>query len=177
MAGFEAVQRGLGRGFERGFATGGKLGGLGSVIAKVANKLKTEREGEEALDVLGETERIKAGIKQEFAGPTPYGPEAQEFVKFKAGLEGDQAIVDAAGNIIGHRPKGSVFQPKEDPFQKYFFGRGVEPSDLTGEKSLRKPISTPKGDRISVVHPDGRRGDIPKSQLREALAEGFKRTL
>lgn len=80
MAGdWRAVQAGLGRGFERGFATGGKLSGIGSAISKVAQRLKSQREGGEALETLGQTERVKARVKKEFAGPTPYGPEAKAF--------------------------------------------------------------------------------------------------
>ena len=40
---------------------------------------------------------------------------------------GDQAIVDAQGNIIGYRPKKSVFQPK---------GKGVSDSDKEFDKKF-----------------------------------------
>ncbi|KKN59222.1 hypothetical protein LCGC14_0544490 [marine sediment metagenome] len=178
MADWRAVQAGLGRGFERGFATGGKLGGIGSAIKKVANRLKSQRETGEALETLGQTEEIKQKIKAKYT-PTPaYKPttreEALEFERAKVGITRQpQAIVDPEGQVIGERPFGSVFQPKEDPFQKYFFGEGEEPTLPTDRKSFLK---TPEGDRISVVHPDGRRGNIPKSQLQEALQAGFKRT-
>ncbi len=174
MAGdFRAVQAGLTQGFQIGQRVGGRLGGLGSAIKKVANRLKSQREGGEALETLGKTERIKAGIKKEFE---PTLEEKLKFEEAKAGITRQpQAVIDPETlEVIGKRPFGSVFQPKEDPFQKYFFGRRDEEPTIPGRKSLLK---TPEGDRISVVHPDGRRGDIPKSQLKEALAEGFKRTL
>lgn len=115
MAGdFRAVQAGLTQGFQIGQRVGGRLGGLGSTIKKVANRLKSQREGGEALETLGKTERIKAGIKKEFAGPSRFGQEALAFEEAKAGiLKRPQAIVDPESfEVVGERPKGSIFQPR-----------------------------------------------------------------
>lgn len=50
MADWRGVSEGISRGFERGLATGGgRLGHLGGLIAKVADKLRTERETQKEL--------------------------------------------------------------------------------------------------------------------------------
>ena len=78
-------------GIETGMATGGRLSGIGQALKGIADKLRATRETQESLGVLGQTERIKAKIKQEYAPPVGYEPTTQEeaisFEEAKAGLK------------------------------------------------------------------------------------------
>jgi len=81
-------------GFEIGRATGGR-GGIGLALKGIADRLKATRETEEAVGVLGQTERVKAKVKAEFAPPAEWKPttkpEALEFEKAKVGFKPPQA--------------------------------------------------------------------------------------
>lgn len=78
-------------GFEIGRAAGGR-GGIGLALKGIADRLRGRRETEEAVGVLGRTERIKARAKAEFKPTT-------------------QPIVGPTGEVIGTRPAGAVFAP------------------------------------------------------------------
>jgi len=56
-------------GYEIGQSAGGRLSGVGMALKKVANRLRTQRETEEGVALLGRTERIKAKTKVQY--PTP----------------------------------------------------------------------------------------------------------
>ena len=113
MADWRGISEGISKGYAIGRSTGGKMAGLGSIIGKVADRLRQQRETGEALGVLGQTEDIKQRVKAKYAEPSPYGPEALAFEREKAGIKAQpQAIVDKQGNVIGYRPSGSVFQPQ-----------------------------------------------------------------
>lgn len=101
MADWRALQEGLLGGFQMGMASGGKHAGIGAAIGKVANKLKAERVAGQDLaskkNLLGFEGKIKEGL-----------------IRTEASLEPKtQPIVDAEGNVISSRPKGSVFRPKD----------------------------------------------------------------
>lgn len=73
MANWQAVQQGLLGGMQAGMQTGGRLAGLGSVISKVADQLRSERQQKEALSLLGQTEGIKAQYS-----PKEWKPQTRE---------------------------------------------------------------------------------------------------
>jgi len=181
MANWGQVGNQLTQGFQIGQATGGRLKGVGQAIAKVADRLRSQREtGEattQALDVLGKTEQIKRMYNPPEWKPTTR-EEAMAFEKEKYGVKNQpEAIVDKAGNVIGYRPSGSVFQPSatiDEIIGQLGTGGGLP----TIKANVPKVTTPPKtGKRITVISPDGERGDIPREQLQEALAQGFKRTL
>src|SRR3990167_1892678 len=64
MADWGNLQQGLVSGFEVGQKTGGKLAGIGSVLSKIADKLRADRQQQEALNLLGQTEMMKATIAE-----------------------------------------------------------------------------------------------------------------
>lgn len=79
MADWGNVQQGLVSGFEIGQKSGGKFAGLGSVLSKVADKLRNDRQKEEALNLLGQTEAIKAKYN-----PQEWKPRTeQEYLRVK----------------------------------------------------------------------------------------------
>jgi len=90
MANWGQVGNQLTQGFEIGQKTGGKMSGVGQAIAKVADRLRSQRETGEAmktqLDLLGQTEKIKA-----MYNPKGYEPKTQEealaYEGAKAGLK------------------------------------------------------------------------------------------
>ena len=134
MADWGNVQQGMATGFQIGQKAGGKLSGLGVALKNVANQMVKKRETGEALGTLGQTERIKQEIgleydpekrlKREIFSKKERGEElTPEEKKLGYGYTEEattQSIVDKEGNVVGQRPTGSVFQPKEDPFNKYF---------------------------------------------------------
>ena len=151
--------------------------GLGSAISKVADRLRSQRETGEALQTLGQTEQIKRMYNPPEWKPTTKA-EAMEFEKEKVGIKNQpEAIVDKAGNIIGYRPAGSVFQPSATIDE--IIGQLGTDGGLPKIKANVPKVTTPSktGKRIMVISPDGQRGDIPTEQLQEALQAGYKRTL
>lgn len=66
MANWGQVGNQLTQGFQIGQATGGRLKGVGQAIAKVADRLRSQRETGEALQTLGQTERIKQQVAMEY---------------------------------------------------------------------------------------------------------------
>ena len=165
-------------GFAMGQKTGGKLSSVGIALKNVAEKMKTKEATATALETLGQTEQIKA-----MYDPQEYKPktqeEALEFERVKAGIKKQpQAIVDKFGNPIldeagqpRTRPHGSIFQPAPT-LDEIVAQLGKD--KLPGIK-VNQPQAT--GNRVSVISPDGKRGNIPTSQLQEALQAGYKRTL
>ena len=96
MANWQGVQEGLVSGFQIGRTTGGKLSGLGSVIGKVADRLKQQRETGEAMgqkqQILGmeEASKIRLAEKQH---ELETSPRALEFEKAKAGLKPGKTLI------------------------------------------------------------------------------------
>ena len=180
MANWGQVGNQLTQGFEIGQKTGGKMSGVGQAIAKVADRLRSQRETGEAmktqLDLLGQTEKIKA-----MYNPKGYEPKTQEealaYEKAKAGIKNQpEAIVDKQGNVTGTRPAGSVFQPSAS-IDEVISALGTSGGLPSIKANMPKAIPTDTGNRVNVISPDGKRGSIPKEQLQEALSNGYKRTL
>ena len=73
MADWGNVRQGLVSGFEVGQKSGGRLAGLGSIIGKVADRLRQQRETGEALELLGKTEELKAKYN-----PKEWKPQTKE---------------------------------------------------------------------------------------------------
>lgn len=82
-------------GFAIGQSTGGRFSGFGGAIKGIADELRSEREFGRELEgkksLLGETARLK---------PT------------------SQSIVSRTGEVVGERPAGSIFAPKEKSLSK-----------------------------------------------------------
>ena len=184
MANWQGVQEGLTSGYKIGRDTGGgRLGHLGGLIAKVADKLRAERESGVAMgqkrDILGMEEASKVRILQEEARLNPKSPaewkprtgnEALMFEKAKAGVKKTpEAIVDDKGNIIGYRPAGAVFQPRPDPTEAIIAalgGGGTLPAVTSTQK--------PKGNETLInqymkKYPDRKRADIEKAMRKQGL--------
>jgi hypothetical protein len=75
---------------------------------------------------------------------------------------GDQAITDTQGNIIGYRPKGSVFQPKS--------GESFESLFVKKNQPVTQPTTTQSG-RIRVKAKDGQTGTIDAGEFDPSLYE------
>ncbi len=104
MADWGTVGNQLTQGYQIGKSTGGKRAGLGGVIAKVADRLRSQREaGEEQgrkINLLGIEGLMKERLLEKEAGLKPT----------------TQPIVDKKGKIVGYRPVGAVFQPSSMGF-------------------------------------------------------------
>jgi len=181
MANWSGVNQAMESGFNMGQKTGGKMSGIGLALKSVADKLRSERETGEALNLLGRTEQVKAMYNpQEWKPKTK--EEALAYEKSKQELKPQQeAIVDKQGNVVGYRPTGSVFQPSattEEIIATLGNGGlpGIKATPSTNPTIKANVPSTDTG-RVMVVSPDGKKGSIPKEQLQEALANGYKRTL
>lgn len=184
MANWQGVQEGLTQGYKIGRDTGGgRLGHLGGLIAKVADKLRSEREAGVAMgqkrDILGMEEASKIRLLQEEARLSPKAPpewkprtgnEALMFERAKAGVKKTpEAIVDDKGNIIGYRPAGAVFQPRPDPTEAIIAalgGGGTLPAVTSTQK--------PKGNETLInqymkKYPDRKRADIEKAMRKQGL--------
>ena len=127
-ADWRGFQEGISSGFQRGLQTGGKMKGLGSVISKVADRLRSTREmGEQqtmALDLLGKTEQIK----QMYA---PYEPrtkaEKLELIGAEAGIKAkptqfelQKMANDEAYRQMGGSAMGGIISPDNpENLQKY----------------------------------------------------------
>ena len=82
MADWRGLQESLVSGFEVGQKSGGRLAGLGSIIGKVADRLRSQREQGEALELLGKTEELKTKYNpKEWKSQTK--EEALEFERSK----------------------------------------------------------------------------------------------
>ena len=192
MADWRGVQEGLVSGYAVGRSTGGKKAGLGSVIAKVADRLRSQREaGEEQgrkINLLG-VEGLMTG-KIAPAGAEETGTTFDlPMGKFKS-VTSQPEMWDiqkeartTVNAMINQNPElqSQVFEnPKlitdlidqeaDRLSQKYRGGGQV--STFTPPK-----ITTPTEERITVISSTGQKGTIPKSQLQEALKSGYKRTL
>jgi len=182
MAGdWRGVQSGLVSGYEVGRASGGKRAGIGAAIGKVANKLKMDRMAGEGLEreknLLGFEGTIKERLLEKEASLAPT----------------TQSIVGPTGEVVGERPVGSVFAQKEagglsktaaikllsDPVQSENLKETYPDLYAAVENAARdtKSTKTPKpiGARVKVVDASGTEFTIPKSQLQQALDEGYRR--
>ena len=106
MANWGQVGNQLTQGFEIGQKTGGKMSGVGQAIAKVADRLRSQRETGEAmktqLDLLGQTEDIKLAHNPEAMFKKKlYDKLNQSDTGQIGGIGGTQGNiqVDALGNL------------------------------------------------------------------------------
>jgi len=176
MADWSGLLEAKKQGYVIGKDSGGKLSGLGIALKEVASKLEEKRQTATALETLGKTEQIKQMYNPPKWEPTTK-EEALTYEKEKSGIKNQpQSIVDKQGNVIGTRPAGSVFQPSAtiDEIINTLGGGGQLPG-IKANVPQATPVET--SNRVNVISPDGKRGSIPKEQLQEALANGFKRTL
>ncbi len=113
MADFSNIQSAIREAFKGGTAT--RKGALGSVIAKVAKGLRTQRETKEEAQagILGkvQTEQIKSLFK-----PTT------------------QSIVGPTGDVVGTRPTGSVFSPTPNTAARQVLG-GIREMRARGDSA------------------------------------------
>lgn len=193
MADWQGIQAGLESGYLLGRQIGGKMSALGGVISKVADRLRQERQAQEELsqkrNILGMEEASKIRLAQEGdrlvgerlknlpAVPPDmevggYSAEGRPY--YRRASTGEQAIVDAEGNIIGMRPKGSVFQPKEDQTQAIINAIMGGEAPQSSPK-ITQPLSKSEGKRVKVVDSKGNKFTLPENQLAEALKQGYKR--
>ena len=135
-------------GIETGMAIGGRLSGFGKALKGIAAKLRGTRETEEAIGVLGRTERVKAQIKKEYEPTT-------------------QPIVSRIGEVVGTRPVGAVFAPEapdvSNVFEENIKNKVAQGKPLTKEQmdyynkflisgQLREPFEMrePKKPKVSL---------------------------
>ncbi len=143
-------------GFEIGTATGGSST-IGLAIKGIADKLKASRETETAIGVLGRTERVKAEIKQEFEP------------KF-------QPIVGPKGEVVGQRPKGAVFEPKQDTFERQIIG-GIRAMKADGDplEEINDFINFSGANPADFAAEIGDYSPAPKKSFLKGLGDLFKR--
>ena len=119
MANWQGLQNALSTGFTKGLAMGGRNRGLALGMKQVADDLRTQRENQKKLGqyILGQILGIK--IKQALKPPT-------------------QPIVSRTGEVLGTRPTGSVFAPKEkaasDIFEENIKNKIAQGQPLTTEE-------------------------------------------
>ena len=199
MSGFSQLGQNLERGYLMGRQTGGRVSNLGSIIGKVADRLRQEREGKQALaekqNLLGYEGLLKGVIEPTKEG----GFEIPGMGRMKT-IEQIKAVVNPdTGQIEYTVPKKSVFKPQEksaitkttalsilsDPVkseqlkQTYPEVYSLVESIVTNEsQSLPKKTQPPPNPitegEVKVIK-DGKKYALPKSQLEEALKQGYKR--
>ncbi len=127
-------------GFEIGRAAGGR-GGIGLALKGIADRLRTTRETEEAVGVLGRTERVKAQAKAEY--PTPLETARAKYYTAAAEAPPEPKKITA----VERKAIGAIRQmkaqnaPIEDIYQWLEF-EGLEPEDYADEIGVYQP--TPK---------------------------------
>ena len=153
MADWSQVQNGLVSGFEIGQRTGGS--GFGSIINKVAAKLQEDRKSQEALNLLGKTEEIKA----KYANSGPKGMAEVEKEKAMANyynsIAGQVSGGGALPSILGGDETSSMssFGIPEEQAPDYYLkprmvrNRGITSSVLFPER--KKDLSQKTVDEIS----------------------------
>ncbi len=148
------AQQGLVSGFQIGQKTGGKMAGLGSVLSKVAEELKAQRQQKEALNLLGQTEAIKA---QHSEWKPKTQQEALEFEKAKRSIDFAD-LPEGFVSVGGKAYKDPTY--KRQPSQEE---RVSELNDKVAEKELTAMASAlPKLDQA----------DQAVSQLEELFKAG-----
>lgn len=136
----ENLSLALARGFEQGKATGGRLSGVGKVIASVADRLRQERETQSTLNLLGQTEKIKAQYT-----PREWKPQTKE-----EALEFERSKVRAATpevppdfELYQISPAGGYYRQKEISLKD----KGID----SPKKAIEPPKSVGKFNPLRVL--------------------------
>ncbi len=136
-----------------------KFGQEAQEFEKFKTGLKPSKFGPEALAF--EKEKNKIGLSK-------FGPEAQEFERIKSGLK-PEITKSTALNFLSN--------PKKSEQLKITYPDVFSLIENVARGETKNIKSSPGEKRIKVIDPSGNEGDIPASQLEQALKEGFKRAI